>query len=308
MKKRVFLVLFVGLATLALSVQFLSPVGPTMISVVGMLEQRVPQEIPAQFTFWSTFDQVTAELASGRAEIMALPVTLGATLYNRGIDVRLLAVTLWEGFYLVAPEGTVQSAGDLEGMQLYTPQGKGQTGDVLIRVMLQQQGLDPEKDVSILYATPPEIIGLMSAGKVKAAVLPEPFVSLALQKVPGLAIAMDMQKVWEATSGTPRVPITGIFVRGDTLEQKPLETISTLLALRDSIHFAMQNTDDALQLTTKYFQGMPVGVLKQSMTRSGFAFTSMLVGADEVKSYFQTVHELTPEAMPTLPPDDFYVQ
>ncbi|HRW94079.1 MAG TPA: hypothetical protein P5560_14090, partial [Thermotogota bacterium] len=93
---------------------------------------------------------------------------------------------------------------------------------------------------------------------------------------------------------------------GDTLEQKPLETISTLLVLRDSISFALQNTDEALQLTTKYFQGMPVAVLEQSLTRSTYEFTSMLLGADEVKSYFRIVNQLTPEAMPSLPADDFY--
>jgi len=100
----------------------------------------------------------------------------------------------------------------LKGQQVYTAQGRGQTADVVLRYLLADNGLEPDKDVTFAYAQPQEIVALFNSGKVKVAAVPEPFVTMMLSKG---KIVMDLQDEWNKATGTKYgIPITGIFVTG----------------------------------------------------------------------------------------------
>ena len=284
-------------------VNILSPVGPTIVSLVGILEDKVETESEINIAFWSSFDQITAQLVTKDVDIVITPVALGELLYDKDMDVQLAAVTLWKTFYLVTKDLEVESLRDLADVEIYTPQGKGQTGDVLMRYEFNRLGVENFK---IKYATPPEIIGLMATGKVQAAVLPEPFVSLTLTKVKGSEISMDMQEIWGNATGVYRVPITGILVRKQALENRPLEIVTTLNAIKASIDYAMNNVDEAVELTTKYFSGMPAPIMKESLSRSEYGYATVLSVKGEVQQFMETVNAVDPSI--PVPDEGFYAQ
>jgi NitT/TauT family transport system substrate-binding protein len=305
MRKRftVVVIAIVMMSMAVASVNVLSPVGPTIVSLVGILEDKVETESEVNIEFWSSFDQITAQLVTKDVDIVITPVALGELLYDKGMDVQLTAVTLWKTFYLVTKDIDVESLEDLADIEIYTPQGQGQTGDVLMRYEFNRLGIE---DFSIKYATPPEIIGLMATGKVKAAVLPEPFVSLALTKVKGSKISLDMQEIWGNATGVYRVPITGVLVRKEALQERPLEIVSTLNAIKESIHYAMNNVDEAVALTTKYFSGMPAPIMKQSLSRSVYGYSTVLSVKDEVQDFMETVNAVDPSI--PVPDEGFYAK
>lgn len=305
MRKRfsVLIIAAVAMAMVFAGVNVLSPVGPTIVSLVGILEDKVETETEVNIAFWSSFDQITAQLVTKDVDIVITPVALGELLYDKDMDVQLAAVTLWKSFYLVTKDLSVESMKDLADVEIYTPQGQGQTGDVLMRYEFNRLGVENFK---IKYATPPEIIGLMATGKVKAAVLPEPFVSLALQKVKGSEISLDMQEIWGNATGVYRVPITGVLVRKEALESRPLEIVSTLNAIKESINYAMNNVDEAVELTTKYFSGMPAPIMKESLSRSEYGYATVLSVKDEVQQFMETVNVVDPSI--PVPDEGFYAQ
>jgi len=305
MKKGLMMLVFLTMMMVMVfsQVNVLSPVGPTIVSLVGILEDKVETQSQMNIAFWSSFDQITAQLVTKDVDIVITPVALGELLYDKGMDVQLAAVTLWKSFYLVTKDIKVETMKDLAGVEIYTPQGQGQTGDVLMRYEFNRLGVDR---VNIKYATAPEIIGLMVAGKIKAAVLPEPFVSLALTKVQGSQIALDMQQIWGDATGVYRVPITGVFVRKEALEERPLEIVSALNSVKDSIHFAMNNVDEAVELTTKYFSGMPAPIMKQSLARSLYSYSTVLKVKDEVQRFMEQVNAV--DSSIPVPNEGFYAQ
>ena len=305
MRKRfsVLIIAAVAMAMVFAGVNVLSPVGPTIVSLVGILDDKVETETEVNIAFWSSFDQITAQLVTKDVDIVITPVALGELLYDKDMDVQLAAVTLWKSFYLVTKDLSVESMKDLADVEIYTPQGQGQTGDVLMRYEFNRLGVENFK---IKYATPPEIIGLMATGKVKAAVLPEPFVSLALQKVKGSEISLDMQEIWGNATGVYRVPITGVLVRKEALESRPLEIVSTLNAIKESINYAMNNVDEAVELTTKYFSGMPAPIMKEALSRSEYGYATVLSVKDEVQQFMETVNAVDPSI--PVPDEGFYAQ
>lgn len=284
------------------SLNLLVPAGPTVVSVAALLEGKVSSDVPIKIDFWRTLDQVSAQIAAKSVDIVILPVSIGTTLYLKKIDLRLAAVTLWSGFYVVAKDIQLNSIEDLSNQEIYTPQGKGQTGDVLIRFLVNRYNLS---NTSIKYAVQNEIVALMSAGKVKVAVLPEPFVTLALKNA-SASIAFDLQQIWSSLTGKPaQVPITGVFVRGE-LVQKSQEVIQALNAIKRSIDYAMQNSDEVSQLSAKYLGGMSPQIIAESLKRSLYEYRSAKEQKENVLFYLNIVNQIEPEAVPELPDDDFF--
>lgn len=297
------LVLAILLFTISVfSLNLLVPAGPTVVSIAALLEGKVSSDVPIKIDFWRTLDQVSAQIAAKSVDMVILPVSIGTTLYLKKIDLRLAAVTLWSGFYVVAKDIQLNSIEDLSNQEIYTPQGKGQTGDVLIRFLVNRYNLS---NTSIKYAVQNEIVALMSTGKIKVAVLPEPFVTLALKNA-SASIAFDLQQIWSSLTGkSAQVPITGVFVRGE-LVQKSQEVIQALNAIKRSIDYAMQNSDEVSQLSAKYLGSMSPQIIAESLKRSLYEYRSAKEQKENILFYLSIVNQIEPEAVPELPDDDFF--
>lgn len=299
MKTFVLLTLLFAVSVFSLNV--LVPAGPTVVSVAALLEGKVSSNVPLKIDFWRTLDQVNTQIVSRSADIVILPVSIGTSLYLKKVDLRLAAVTLWSGFYIVAKDIKLNSVEDLSNQEIYTPQGKGQTGDVLIRFLVNKFNLS---NTSIKYAAQNEIVALMSAGKVKIAVLPEPFVSLALNNA-SASIAFDLQQIWsQLTERAAEVPITGIFVRGELVQDENI--LQALEAIKKSIDYAVQNPVEISQLSAKYLGGMSPEIIAQSLKRSLYEYRSAKDQKENITFYLNTVKQIEPEALPELPDDAFF--
>ncbi len=149
-------------------------------------------------------------LVSNQADFAVLPITVGANLYTQGMDLILLGVHEWKAFYLIVDD--VSKFGDLsslKGKEVYSPHGRGQTVDVLLRYLLVVNGLVPDKDVKFYYLPPQEIVSLFKAGKIEYAALPEPFSTLATNGTQG-GIVLDFQEEWNKVSNSKYgLPIAG---------------------------------------------------------------------------------------------------
>lgn len=301
--RKYFVLFLVSVVVLNFAVSLLIPVGPTVVAFAGLLERKVDSDVEIKIDFWRTLDQVSAQIAAKNVDLVVLPVSIGASLYSRGINVKLAAVIMWSGFYIVAKDINLVNLKDLLGQEIYTPQGRGQTGDVLIRHSLERIGLKPDVDVKIRYATPPEIVSLMSAGKVKIAVLPEPYVTLALRQAQA-SIVYDLQQLWSEHTGLPaRVPITGVFV-ARTLEEEALHKV--LVAIEKSIKYAVENAGEASALSSPYLGGIPAEVVEESLTRTLYEYKSASEITFEVIRYLNVTRQVDPNAMPSVPDEKFF--
>lgn len=302
MKRYLSLVLLLVISV-SFALNVLIPVGPTVVAFVGLMEKKVSSDVELKIDFWRTLDQVSAQIAAKNVDLVVLPVSIGASLYSKGTNLRLAAVILWSGFYIVTKDFDLTDLKMLSGQEVYTPQGKGQTGDVLIRYVSERIGLKPDVDVKIKYAAPPEIVALMSANKVKIAVLPEPYVTLALKRA-GARIEHDLQQLWSQYTQLPaRVPITGVFVASDLNE----ETLrKALAAIESSLKFAMQNKTEAALLSTSYLGGMPAEVIEESLTRTLYEYRRASEVKQEVLQYLSLTQQIEPSALPSLPDEKFF--
>lgn len=289
-------------------ITLINPLGPLVIPVTGITSQQVKGETPINVQFWKDTDEAVAMLASKRADFAVLPITNAANIYAQGIKIKMLGVHEWKVFYLVAaPNMSFDGWKSLQGKNVYTAHGRGQTVDVLMRAALSQEGMDPDKDAKISYAPPQEIVALFKAGKVDFAALPEPFVTLAVAGGKG-NIVVDFQQYWGESTGKPeRLPIAGLFVTEEFMSQYPQQTKEVAQILDSSTSWSNQHIDQAIDLAVETLS-LPKPVLKSSMSRVDFHYLSTQDSRAEVEFFLQKMKELYPKGTPKLPDKGFYAE
>ncbi|PLV58958.1 ABC transporter substrate-binding protein [Thermotoga sp. KOL6] len=297
--KKCVITLFLLIAVVFFGVKLLNPFGPALIPVLPIMEGKIPYDV--QVEIWKNPEEAVAKLVSGEADFAILPVTVGANLYAKGVRIRLVGVHEWKVFYLVAASDvSFEGWESLRGKEVYTPHGRGQTVDVLMRYFLTKAGLEPDKDVKILYAPPQEIVVLFKSGKIKYAALPEPFVTLCLDKG---RVVFDFQKEWGREIGVPdRIPIAGLFAM-EGISKETIETVEK--ALVSSLEWMKENLEETVRLSSEKL-GMPYNVLKSSLERMVFYYVPIEDCKKEVSIFLEKLNELYPEGLQKVPDEGFY--
>ncbi len=305
------MIILFSVAAPLFSFKIAAPMGPTLFSVLPIIEKRIPVEGEYEFAYWKSFDEAIAMIAGGRVSAIFLPISYGATLFSKGLPVRLSAVTLWKSFYCVAKDWEYTDIASLRGQTLYFAQGKGQTADVVMRVLLKVKGINPDAALTLKYISPPEIVSFFQKGLAKIAILPEPYASLVLDLVPDARVAFDLQTLWQETLSVPyRLPVTGLFYVSAPKEQEAqrkarVETIRK--DFRSATAYLLGHTQEIVSLSKTVFPTISESVLLNSLENSEFSFSFSDEDKDAIAHYFDTIRRFLPESLPALPDENFYL-
>jgi len=289
-------------------VVLLNPSGPTAIPVIGMDSKEVLGDLNVSVQYWNNTDEVLASLAKNEAQFLVMPISAGVNMYNQGMDIALLGVHGWKLFYLISRDG-VEFAGwnSMKNMNIYTPVGKGQTADVIMRASFKEAGLEPGVDVKINYAPPQEIVALFKEGKIDFAALPEPFVTMAIQGGKG-QVVLDFQKYWADMTGlNDRIPISGLFVTKQFLKDYPAETEKFVGLFDKSINWSNENPDLAIE-KSKDILPVPPAIIQAALERIDFYYVPSQECQEEVNAYLAKIKELDTESISKVPDSGFYAK
>ena len=157
--------------------------GPTTMGLVKLLADSDTQTTvnTYAFTLAGSADELTPKFLQGELDIIAAPLNLGSVLYHNSEGaVQLLAVNTLGVIYIVEKGGeTVTDWESLRGQTIYAT-GKGSTPEYALRYLLEQNGLDPDKDLTIEWKSEPtEIVAQMAAQDHVVAMMPQPYVTVA---------------------------------------------------------------------------------------------------------------------------------
>lgn len=156
--------------------------GPTGIGMVKLF--RTADENPDSgytYTIKGAADELTPMILQGELDIVSVPANLASVLYNKTEGgVQALAVNVLGVLYVAEFNGeTVQSVSDLKGKTLYAT-GKGSTPEYFLRYVLTQNGLDPDRDLTIEWKSEPsEVVATLNDQGAGIAMLPQPYVTAA---------------------------------------------------------------------------------------------------------------------------------
>lgn len=285
--------------------------GATSLGLLKLLEdaEQGTTRNEYQFTMAAAADELTPKLLQGQLDILAVPANLGAVLYNKTKgQVRFLAVNTLGVLYIVEKGEEIRNIEDLKGRTIYAT-GKGSTPEYALSFLLGSHGLDIKKDVTVEWKSEPvETVAALNASRDGVAMLPQPFVTVALSQVEGLRVALDMTREWDALGAGSRFITAGLIVRKDFAEKHP-DTVKTFLdEYQASTAFANEHMDETALLAEKY------GIVKAAVAKQAIPFCNIvyLDGAEmkaALAGYLKTLYDQSPAAVGgAVPEEDFYYQ
>ena len=258
------------------------------------------------FTMYGAADEIVPLLVKGDIDAAAVPANLAATLYQRTEGaVQVACINTLGVLYILEQGDTVQSVADLKGQTILTT-GKGTTPEYVLRYVLEQNGLNPDTDVTIEYfneAT--EALSQLQAGRGTIAMLPQPFVTSALSQVEGLRVALDMNTEWEAVAGSKLV--TGVLVvRKDAIERDPAAFETFMEGYAASVEAANTDLEGTAALCEEYGIVAKAALAQKALPECNIVFETGSEMKTDLTNYFQVLYDADPSSVGGQMPDDAF--
>lgn len=280
--------------------------GPTAMGMVRLLEDGKGTYEP---TILGAADELVPLILQGEIDIASVPANLAATLYNKtqgGITVLAVNVlgVLYIGEYNTE---NLQSLADLKGQTIYAT-GKGSTPEYFLRYVLSQNGIDPDKDVTVEWKSEPsEVVALLNAEQKGIAMLPQPYVTAAAAQLgEGFRVALSLSDEWAALDNGTLCTTAVVMARKEFAEQNPEAVEQFLTELEASVAWVNENVEDAAQLCGDY------GIIKAPVAQKAIPQCNLvcITGADmqqALSGCLNVIFEENPKAVGgALPESDFY--
>jgi NitT/TauT family transport system substrate-binding protein len=286
--------------------------GPSGISMIKMINDNpvLGEGVNVNYVIEQSTDVLSAKLLSGEIELATIPSNMAATLYNKGVPYQLACMNTWGVMYVLSNGTTIDSWNDLKG-QTIGAVSKGASSDVVFKYLLSQNGLDPDKDVTINYSpSPVELAQLIMAGKTSVAVLPEPWVSVVQSKNPQITVVLDLQKEWTKIQGSD-IPFaqTCLVVNQEFAARHPQVMEKFLDEYAQTIDWVNENPQLAAELVKITDIGIPAEVAAAAIPRCNLKYMGSQESKAAVNKYLQVLLQFSPETVGGKIPDDkFYYQ
>ncbi len=280
--------------------------GPTSVGMAPLLGQpeRLGPSIEPQFNVYGTPDLLVSQILAGEVDIAALPTNLAANLFNRGVDLQLLAISGGGVLYVVADEDLGWE--DLRGRTVHTL-ARGTTPDILFQALARRYGIDPERDLDLRYsADQTELAQQLIAGRVRLAVVPEPFVTRVLNANPRLRVAIDLGDGYREHFGGDTYPMTAMVVMRGFAERYPEQLQTFAEAYAEGLRWFTENRFEGAEPAAEKI-GIPAPVIVEAFDRLNMVYLPAASVRDDVARFLEIFYEFNPQSVGgSLPSSGFY--
>lgn len=285
--------------------------GPTTMGMVKLMSDaeagKTHQDY--QVTMYGAADEVVPLLVKGDIDLAAIPANLAANLYNQTEGkVQVAAINTLGVLYVVTTGDDVKSVEDLKGKTVYST-GKGTTPEYVLNYILKENGIDPEKDLTVEYKSEATEVAaaLQAADEGAIAVLPQPYVTAAQSQIEGLNVALNLTEEWNKVS-TDSDLVTGVLVAStEFIEQNEAAFEEFLKDYQASIEWVNSNTADAAELVANYGIVAKAPLAQKALPACNITYVDGAEMKTKLSGYLQVLFDQNPKAVGgAMPGDDFY--
>jgi len=208
------------------------PVASVSHPLIHIVESGALNDVAkkVEFKLWKNPDELRALTIKGGADFIAVPSNVGANLYNKGVDIKLLNISVWGILGMITRDKSLKTLADFKGKKIAMP-FRADMPDILFEEIVKAQGMDPKKDFDLQYMSSPfDAMQMLIMRRVDHALLAEPAISIALKKTgsfplkliaPDLYRTADLQKEWGDTFKVEaKVPQAGMAVIGGMIQNE----------------------------------------------------------------------------------------
>lgn len=268
--------------------------------------------VKVEFKPWTNPDQLRALALEGKIDFMAMPTNVAANLYNRGVPLQLVNVSVWGMLWLVSRNPELKTLADFKGEEIAIP-FRADMPDIVFSFLAEKSGLDPRRDFILRYtATPIDAMQLLVMRRVNHALLAEPAISMALRKTksfplsvvaPDLYRSVNLQTEWGRLLKTEaRIPQAGMVVLGDARLDKAL--VARLeAAYVASNRWCLETPQECGALAAKYIDLLIPEAAADSIAMLPRHYATAAQARPELDAFLQLLLERQPATVGNKLPD-----
>lgn len=286
--------------------------GPTSMGLVHLMDLSDKDESNQNYTFdmVTAADELTAKIINQEVDIAMVPANVASVLYNKtNGGVKVLNINTLGVLYIVENGSQIKSIADLKGKTLYLT-GKGTTPDYVLAYLLAQNGLTTD-DVKLEYKSEPtEVAALLAEEEGAVGLLPQPFVTVALNQNENLKIALDLTQEWNQVAGDQGSSlVTGVtIVRTDFLKDEAALVATFLEEYQASIAYTNEHPTEAAVLIEELGIVAKAAIAEQAIPLCNITDITKAEMKEALSGYLKVLYDQNPQSVGgTLPGDDFYI-
>lgn len=290
--------------------------GPTGVGAAKLIADNDAGLTTNQYEYVVANDnnELVAGLTSAEPtfDIATVASNMAVNLYNRTEGgVKIIALGTQGVLHILESGGNqnIQSVSDLAGKTIYAT-GQGANPEYILRYLLEQNGLNPDEDVSIVFAEPAEITQRLMTGEAEVAMLPVPAATAAILQSDGqIRQAIDVTEAWNQLNSGSQLIMTAVVARTQFIEENP-EVVATFLEEYEaSIQYVNANPEEISQTIADLGITPSAAIAQQAIPQCHLVYID---GADMVSSisdYFMVLYSIDPSSVGGALPDDaiYYV-
>lgn len=288
--------------------------GPTAMGLVKFMDEADSGALSDgqyQFTMYDAPDKLVPLVVKGDVDIAMVPGNLASVLYQKTKgNVQVFAINTLGVLYIVDNGNPVSSVADLKGRSI-AASGMGSTPQYVLNYILQQNGLDPEKDVDVTWCDDHSMaLQMLMKDNSLLAMLPQPFVTVAQTKADTIHVDLDLTEEWNKTQEKAQNPsqlVMGVAIVNKSFAEKNPDALRAFMShYEESVKFVNSNVDEAAALVGKY-DIVPEGVAKKAIPACNITYIAGEDMKNGLSGFLQVLKDQDPSAVGgALPADDFY--
>lgn len=289
--------------------------------LIHMVESGALKDVAneVEFRAWNGPDQLKL-MALGKgnfqADFVAMPSNVAANLYNRGVDLKLMNISIWSILWMVSRDDSLQTLADFKGKEIAMP-FRADMPDILFEQIAKAEGLDPKKDFKLRYTPHPmDAMQLLIMRRVDHALLAEPAISMALRKTksfpisviaPDLYRSVSIQKEWgRVFNREAKVPQAGMTAMKSVMD-KPHLLERFQEEYTKSAQWVLDNPEEAGKLIAKNIEMLTPEAVTDSLKWTHIEVKSGKDAKAELEYFYNKLMQSTPALIGgKLPSEEFY--
>ncbi|MCK9473094.1 ABC transporter substrate-binding protein [Sulfurimonas sp.] len=285
--------------------------------ILHMIETNALSDVAdkIEFKLWKNPDELRAMTIRGNVDFVAIPTNTAAILNNKGVDIKLLNVSVWGILGMISRDDSLKSLKDFKGKKIAIP-FRADMPDIVFKQLLKKEGLDPQKDFELVYvANPIDAMQMLIMRRIDHSLLAEPAISMALRKTksfpisivaPELYRSVDLQKEWgEVFDNSGDIPQAGIAVMGHIKDAHLIKRFQEEYA--KSLEWYKTNPKEAGKLVAKTIDMLNEDAISDSIAHVRLKSVTATEAKKELEFFFNILKEEDPKSIGgKLPDDNFY--
>jgi NitT/TauT family transport system substrate-binding protein len=268
-----------------------------------------------EFRLWKNPDELRAMVLSKEVQFTAVPTNVGAILYNKGVKIKLLNVSVWGILGMITRDKNLKTLKDFKGKEIAMP-FRADMPDIVFEQIIKAQGMKMS-DFKLKYlGSPIDAMQMLIMRRVDHALLAEPAISMALRKTksfplkmiaPDLYRSADLQKEWgETFKVEAKIPQAGMAFLGNTKGNENLIKRFNE-EYEKSLQWYKENPKKAAKLTVKTLNMLGEEGLEDSIAHIKLEYVSAQEAKEDLEFFFGILKKSDPKIIGNkLPNTKFY--